>query len=87
MFELSDEEKAKAEAEAKAKADAEAKAKAGRKKTTPDEGKTFDKDTAFVCVQDCYVSRTRYRRGDTLAGRKCPPYFKVKPEAEEKKKK
>jgi hypothetical protein len=55
------------------------------KKTTPDEGKTFDKDTEFVCEADCIFNKRRYRRGDTVTGRKCPPWFSVKPEAEEKK--
>jgi len=59
---------------------------AAAKKTTPDEGKTFDKDAAFVCVQDCWQGNRRYRRGDEVAGRKCPPWFIVKPAAEEKKK-
>jgi len=48
------------------------------KKTTPDEGKTFDKDTVFVCVQDCYQQSKRYRIGDEKTGRKCPPHFIVK---------
>ncbi len=49
-----------------------------KKKTTPDEGKAFEKDTVFVCVQDCYQNRTRYRKGDEITGKQCPPYFKVK---------
>ena len=53
-------------------------------KTTSDEGKTFDKDTVFVCVQDCYQNGTRYRKGDEVTGKKCLPYFVVKP-AEDKK--
>ena len=56
------------------------------KKTTPDEGKTFEKDTVFVCVQDCYQSQRRFRKGDELAGKKCPPFFVVKPEVEKEKK-
>ena len=57
------------------------------KKTTPDEGKTFDKDMVFVCVQDCYQDGTRYRRGDTVKGTKCPPWFTLQEvKAEDKKK-
>jgi len=58
--------------------------KAEAKKTIPDEGKTFDKDTAFVCVQDCFINMTRYHRGETVTGRKCPPHFVVKPQSDEK---
>jgi hypothetical protein len=54
------------------------------KKTTPDEGKRFDKVTEFVCVQECVVGGQRYRKGDVFKGDKCPPWFKVKPEAKEK---
>jgi hypothetical protein len=54
------------------------------KKTTRDEGKTFDKVTDFVCVNDCFVGGKRYRRGDVFRGGKCPPWFNVKPEAKEK---
>jgi hypothetical protein len=57
------------------------------KKTTPDEGKTFDKDTVCVCVQNCYQNGTRYRGGDTVTGRKCPPWFEAKPAAPEERKK
>ena len=54
------------------------------KKTTPDEGRTFEKDTVFVCVQDCFLKGALYRRGDELAGRRCPPHFAVKPRGPEK---
>jgi hypothetical protein len=52
------------------------------KKTTPDEGKTFDEDTVFVCVTDCFHNMIRYRRGDVLTARKCPPHFAVKPKGD-----
>lgn len=45
------------------------------KKTTDDEGKTFSMDTEFICVQDCWQNNTRYRKGDILTGKKCPPWF------------
>jgi hypothetical protein len=61
-------------------------AKDERKKTTPDEGKTFDKDTLFVCARDCFINGVRYRPGDELAGKKCPPFFRVKPAAIDKAK-
>ena len=48
------------------------------KKTTPDEGKTFDTDMVFECVRDCYQNRVRYRPGDVRTGRTCPPHFRVK---------
>ena len=65
-----------------------ASAKPEEKKTTPDEGETFDKDTVFVCVQDCYQHKVRYRKGDELTGTVCPAYFAVKPQpAEDKNKK
>jgi hypothetical protein len=47
-------------------------------KTTPDEGKTFDRDMEFECVQDCYQDQIRYRQGSVITGRKCPPHFRVK---------
>ena len=54
---------------------------AERGKTTPDEGKTFDKDTVFECVTECKSSDgVRYRRGDKLVGRKCPPHFEARPD-------
>jgi len=40
-----------------------------------DEGKTFDKDAVFVCVEDCWQKSTLYRRGDRVVGRKCPSHF------------
>ena len=51
---------------------------AEKKKTTPDEGKTFEKDTVFVCVQDCYQQMIRYRKGAEFTGKKCPPHFVLK---------
>jgi hypothetical protein len=48
------------------------------KKTTPDEGKTFNKDTVFECVTDCKYKSVRYSRGDRLTGRTCPPHFEVR---------
>jgi hypothetical protein len=45
------------------------------KKTTPDEGKTFDRDMEFECVQDCYLDMARWRKGAVRTGRKCPPFF------------
>ena len=51
---------------------------AAAKKTTPDEGKTFEADTVFVCVQDCFQNGRRYHRGDAVTGKKCPPWFVVK---------
>ena len=56
------------------------------KKTTTDDGKTFDKDTVFVCVQDTWQNMTRYRRGDVITGRTCPPWFEAKPGGDGKKK-
>ena len=53
--------------------------KAAQEKTTKDEGKTFDKDTVFVCVRDCYQNNVRYRKGITVIGRKCPAHFVVAP--------
>jgi len=49
------------------------------KKTTPDEGKTFDRDTVFVCAQDCWTGGVRRRKGEEVCGRVCPPWFNVKP--------
>lgn len=49
------------------------------KKTTPNE-------TVFVCVRDCWLHKTRYRKGDELAGKACPPHFMAKTEAEGKRK-
>ena len=46
---------------------------------------TFDKETVFVCLQDCWQNMNRYRRGDTLTGRICPPHFAVQSAEEEKK--
>ena len=57
-----------------------------RNKTTPDEGKTFDKETVFECVQDCWQHNTRYRRGDAVTGKTCPPWFIVKKETAEEEK-
>ena len=51
---------------------------AAQKKTTPDEGKTFDKDTVFECVTECKCKGVRYSSGDTITGRICPPHFKVR---------
>jgi len=59
---------------------------AEKKKTTPDEGKSFEKDTVFVCVQDCYQQGIRYRQGMEITGKKCPAHFIVKSQAEEQKK-
>jgi hypothetical protein len=59
----------------------------GAKKTTPDEGREFGEGAVFECVQDCWQGGARYRRGDTLAGRKCPPWFRVRPGHEGGKKK
>jgi hypothetical protein len=61
-----------------------APAQPARGKTTPDEGKTFKENTLFLCVQDCWQNNTRYRRGDELSGRTCPPFFVVKPDPEDK---
>lgn len=52
-----------------------------QKKTTPDEGKSFDKDTVFVCVQECFQQGIRYHKGQKITGRKCPAYFVVDSEA------
>ena len=60
--------------------DKDAAEKAEQKKTTPDEGKTFDKDTVFECVTDTFQNCVRYRRGDMKVGRQCPPHFKVNPD-------
>ena len=59
-------------------------AKTESKKTTPDEGKSYDKETVFVCVQDCWQNNTRYFKGDTIKGNKCPAWFVAaqKPEKE-----
>jgi hypothetical protein len=54
-----------------------------KKKTTRDEGKTFNKVTAFVCVQDCYLDGKRWRPGEEDKGKTCPPYFEVKPEPDD----
>ena len=54
------------------------------RKTTPDEGKTFDKDTVFVCVLDCYQDGKRWHAGEEATGRVCPPWFEVKPSEEKK---
>ena len=56
------------------------------KKTTPDEGKVFNKETVFVCVEDCYQKGIRYHKGEEITGTVCPPHFTVKPEAEKAKK-
>ena len=56
-----------------------------KKKTTPDEGKTFEKDTVFVCVQDCYQQGLRYRQGMEVTRKKCPAHFVVKQPSEETK--
>jgi len=53
------------------------------KKTTPDEGKTFEKETTFVCIEDCYQNMTRYIKGHEIMGRKCPPHFMAKPQDKE----
>jgi hypothetical protein len=50
-------------------------------KTTPDEGKTFDEDMEFECVQNCYLDMVRYRPGAVKTGRKCPPFFEVRGKA------
>jgi len=55
-------------------------------KTTPDEGKNFKDNTVFVCVQDCFQHGTRYRPGDTVTGKKCPPWFEVRKDKEEEDK-
>lgn len=60
--------------------DAYAKANVDAKKTTPDEGKAFEKDTIFVCTGDCFRRGVRYRKGDEIEGRTCPPWFRVKPD-------
>jgi len=57
---------------------------AGGEKTTPDEGKTFEKNTVFVCVQDCFQDGTRYRPGDIVTGKTCPAWFAVRQAEEEK---
>ena len=54
-------------------------------KTTPDEGKTFDKETVFVCVCDCIYNKGRYRKGNEMPGKICPPHFIVKKEDKSKK--
>jgi len=60
--------------------------KQNEKKTTPDEGKVFNKETVFVCVEDCYQKGIRYHKGEEITGTVCPPHFTVKPEAEKAKK-
>jgi hypothetical protein len=55
----------------------------GPAKTTPDEGKTFDKDMEFECVQDCYLDMVRWRKGAVRVGRECPPFFEVRGQAPE----
>ena len=59
-------------------ATAAAAAGAVEKKTTPDEGKTFDKDTVFECVTECKYKGVRYGGGDRVVGRVCPPHFIVR---------
>jgi hypothetical protein len=54
------------------------------KPTTPDEGKTFDKNTIVVCVMDCYMNGRRWHKGDKMLVEKCPPFFKVEPIATSK---
>jgi len=53
-------------------------------KTTPDEGKTFDENTVFVCVQDCFQDSTLYHPGDIVTGKICPAWFVVRQAEEEK---
>jgi len=56
-----------------------------QKKTTPDEGRTFNEDKVFECVTDCWTDEHLYHRGDKITGRKCPAHFVVtdiKPEKE-----
>ena len=44
-------------------------------------------DVVYVCVEDCWHNKTRFRRGDILTdaqtGGECPPHFEVKEDAEE----
>ena len=51
-----------------------------QKKTTPDEGRAFDKDTVFECVTECKYKGVRYGGGDKVVGRACPPHFKARPD-------
>jgi hypothetical protein len=84
--ELAEREAAVAAREAEMKAAPEKSAVVRKPKpTTEDEGKTFDKPTLFVCVQDCVHNGLRYHPGDEVSETKCPPYFRVKPTAAEEK--
>ena len=30
---------------------------------------------SYICVQDCWQNKTRYRRGDIITAAECPRYF------------
>jgi ABC-type uncharacterized transport system substrate-binding protein len=51
-----------------------------------DEEKEYPENTVFVCVEDCYFNKIRYRKGNTITGKKCPEHFKAQGAEEGNKK-